>query len=117
MNNPPGSVLGLGRSHFYRTISVLMRELVVQKNDVEGHGETMVVRVNIQEALSRLRFCPIDGEEFRVFEGDVLSRGCDHGDFNITDVWGDGDVDFKYAMFAPKEEESAPAVEIPPNAG
>jgi hypothetical protein len=58
-------------------------------------------KVNIEEAVHRLRYCPVDGALLVSYPGYPLARSCECGEFEIRDVWLDGDVSFEFKMTAP----------------
>lgn len=61
-----------------------------------------VVKVNIQEQLSSLKFCPCCGEEMGTDPTYPQERSCECGDFTVQSVFGDGDVIFEFRKVAQK---------------
>lgn len=60
------------------------------------------VKVNIQEQLSSLKFCPCCGEEMGTDPTYPQERSCECGDFTVQSVFGDGDVIFEFRKVAQK---------------
>lgn len=64
------------------------------------------MKINIQEMLSKLKNCPVCGEEL-VTPLDYPQERCCRagcGDFTMTAVHWDGDVDFSFKMVFPDKE-------------
>jgi hypothetical protein len=68
---------------------------------VKKPRKEMAMKVNLEEALDRLRVCPICGRELESNPDHPSIRYCDEdGEFTVRDVWLDGDVTFEFKMFA-----------------
>lgn len=127
-------MLGLPRSYFYAKIASAMNEVAKKNHElqfpvyvtikemldldraddvlVEEQRQEMVIKVNIQEALSRLLLCPVCGQKLSTLDNYPQERSCECGDFTVTEVWGDGDVVFEFKMLAPEKiEEDGPDVD------
>jgi hypothetical protein len=93
--------VGLPRSYFYqRLANDLMCELVMNKPPLTTPRKELVMKVNIQDALDRLRVCPVCGHELESNPDHPAIRYCECGEFTVTEVWLDGDVTFEFKMFA-----------------
>lgn len=70
------------------------------------------MRVNIQDALSCVKFCPVCGDEIIPNPDHPLYRECECGEFQVSDVWLDGDVSFEFKMFAVNVEPTENEKEV-----
>lgn len=69
------------------------------------------MKVNIQEALDRLQYCPICGENLHTPADTTLLRACDeHGDFSVQDVYLNGEVGYQFIAVV-EEGGNAPEAE------
>jgi hypothetical protein len=119
---------GLPRSYFYNRIATGLREL--QLNLEAGVATTQLfawgspapiaqhitetrrpaMKVTLQDALNRLKVCPVCGGELETLAEYPQERSCDCGDFTITEVYSDGDVVFEFKMLAP--DQASPIAEL-----
>jgi hypothetical protein len=95
---------GLSRSYFYRRLADAMREVVDRDYTVYEEQEYDVatdrrLRVNIQDSLNRLKFCPACGQQLETYEDCPQNRNCEHGEFSVTDIWDDGELAFQFILF------------------
>lgn len=97
---------GFGKSYFYARLAEGIREVIARESVLEENPREMVFKVNIEESVARLKFCPCCGSELAPTGGSPSGRACECGEFTITDVWSDGEVVFAFSMFA----EQPPAV-------
>lgn len=115
----------MARAHFYSRIANGLHGLIQQQEMAEWwkanppiripdelimETQQMIkaIKVNIQEALERLQFCPICGCQLTIDPGFNEHRVCHCGQFTITDVYLDGDVGYQFVAINPEEVEYAP---------
>lgn len=97
---------GYTRDYFYRRFASAAREVVERGMSTAPEvASERVIRVDLQEALSRLKLCPVCGIELTFYPDYPLERSCDCGDFTITAVWSTGDVSFEFKMHNPSEAQ------------
>lgn len=97
---------GLPRSYFHARIAGAIHELIAQRTELEeSRPRMMISKVNLEEAANRLLYCPVCGHQLASYPGYPTARSCEHGEFEIKDVWLDGDVSFEYKMTAPESLE------------
>lgn len=86
-----------------------MRELIERERIQEDDRSEMVMRVDIQETLNRLEVCPACGRELYQYPTNDLARSCEVqcGEFVITGVYTNGDVEFKFTLKSAEKEEVA----------
>lgn len=103
---------GLPRSYFHARIAGAIHELIAQRTELEeSRPRMMISKVNLEEAANRLLYCPVCGHPLASYPGYPTARSCEHGEFEIKDVWLDGDVSFEYKMTAPESLEPVEVVE------
>lgn len=91
---------GVTRTDLYRRFvraahEVLERDIVQEERPAE-----MAMKVDIQEALNRLVSCPVCGGGLKMYEEYPQERSCDCGDFSVSAVWTNGDVEYTFKMVA-----------------
>lgn len=85
----------------YFPLEAQVKELYSQEQEIRPMSAA--IRVDIQEALDRLRVCPVCGAGLNTYVGAELERECDCGVFTVTAVFTDGDIEFRFMMVNPRE--------------
>lgn len=100
-------VEGQTRKDLYRRFVSDIRQVINHnvRYQEEQYPE-MVEKVNVLEAVNRLKTCPVCGADLSWDETYPLEKSCECGDFVISDVWLDGDVSFAFKMVSPEKLEN-----------
>lgn len=80
----------------------------------EEYEPEMVMKINIQGQLNRLRVCPCCGQPLGTVGDSPLVRACmTCGEFTITAVYTDGDVEFTFVLVAEDKPQEGDPVDAP----
>lgn len=98
--------VGHNRAYFHRRFVIAARTIIERYPGMiqKGQRPPMAVRMSIQDAVSRLGYCPVCGEHLRWNEDYPHERFCDCGEFVITAMWTSGDAVFEFTMTAEKPQ-------------
>lgn len=94
------AILGKGYANYF-PLDAQVKELYRHKQ--ENTYMATAARIDILEALGRLRVCPVCGAELMTYVGAEFERECGCGSFTIIAVHTDGDVEFRFMMLNPEE--------------
>lgn len=87
-------------------IKFMERAAPIPESIEEDRELEMVIKVNLQETLDRLKNCPACGSELMTYteypQERICAEGC--GDFTIADVYGNGDVVLAFRLLAKDEK-------------
>jgi hypothetical protein len=97
---------GLPRSYFHQRFVHAVWHIIERDLFAEIRETETVMKVNLEEAISRLQTCPVCSDPLQASSDYPLERFCNScGDFTVTEVWTTGEVVFAFKMFSDAPSE------------
>lgn len=96
---------GITRTDLYRRFVLAAHEVLERDIIQEEQPAEMATKVDIQEALNRLVSCPVCGDALMFYDEYPQERSCNCGDFTVSGVWTNGDVEYTFKMVAATDED------------